>query len=105
MAMHNILKSEASFLKKRGHLQIMFEVLKVCEQPQSRTHVMYKANLSHNGMLAVLQILEKYKLLEVTGDSKKKYTTSAKGKEYLQKYVDLQKLTDSPNKKTAKDKA
>ncbi len=101
MPMHNAKTSEqfSNAKKKRGHLQIIFEVLELCKQPQSRTGIMQKANLSHSMMMAVLEVLENHKLLEGDGELKKKYVTSAKGREYVQKYQDLQEMASLSKEK------
>ncbi len=93
--MHNRMKSDPTpFSKKRGHLQVMFEVLDVCKLPQNKTRIMQQAALSYNQLRAILEVLEKYKLLEVKEGSKKKYVASARGKEYAQKYNELRKMTE-----------
>ncbi len=79
----------------------MFEVLEVCSQPQIRTRIMQRANLSYGQMCAVLDVLEKYNLLQVTGDGRKKYVSSVKGKEYAQKYNELQAMA-SPSESSLK---
>ncbi len=92
--MHNRMKSDPTpFSKKRGHLQVMFEILEICKHPQNKTRIMQQATLSYNQLRAVLEVLEKYKLLEVKEGSRKKYVASARGKEYAQKYNELQKMT------------
>ncbi len=94
--MHDRIKSEsAPFSKKRGHLQVIFEVLEVCRLPQNKTRIMQKASLSYSQLIAVLEVLEKYKLLEVKENPGKEYISSAKGKEYAIKYRELQKMAGS----------
>ncbi len=91
------------FSKRRGHLQVMFEVLEVCNQPQIRTRIMQRANLSYGQMCAVLDVLEKYNLLKVEGDGRKKYVTSAKGREYAQKYNELKAMASLPDCDSERD--
>ncbi len=84
-------------LKRRGPLQIVFEVLGVCNQPQNRTRIMQRANLSNNQLREVLEVLKKYGLIEINEDQHKKYVVSAKGKEYTKRYSELQKLISLPD--------
>ncbi len=81
----------------------MFEVLEVCSQPQIRTRIMQRAKLSYDQMCAVLNVLEKYNLLQVTGDGRKKYMTSVKGREYAQKYNELQAMASRPESSLKRD--
>jgi predicted transcriptional regulator len=76
---------------KRDRLQIFAEILELCRKPQVKTKVMYKANLSYNMLQDCLMQLHKWKLLEVH-HSKKKYLTTEKGQEFLQKWTALQQL-------------
>jgi predicted transcriptional regulator len=41
---------------------------------------------------AIIEGLEEYKLLEPTSDSNREYVTSPKGKEYLQKFNELEEI-------------
>ena len=90
---HRVKLEPTRFSKKRNNLEVMFDVLKICNNPQISTHIMQKANLSHGQLKAVLEVLEKRRLLEVTERSGKKCLTSAKGKEYVQRYNELQEMT------------
>jgi predicted transcriptional regulator len=76
---------------RRARLQIFAEILELCRKPQVKTQVMHKANLSYTLLQDYLMQLQKQKLLEVH-QSKKKYLTTEKGREFLQKWTVLQQL-------------
>jgi predicted transcriptional regulator len=76
---------------KRQRLQVFAEILELCRKPQVKTQVMQKANLSYPMLRDYLMQLQKWKLLEVP-QSKKKYLTTEKGREFLQKWTALQQL-------------
>jgi predicted transcriptional regulator len=76
---------------KRDRLQIFAEILELCRKPQAKTQVMHKANLSYTILQDCLMQLQKRKLLEVH-QSKTKYLTTEKGREFLQKWTALQQL-------------
>ena len=100
--MHNRSKSDtASLTKKRSRLQIVFEILQVCKQPQSRTRIMTEVGLNHNMLLAVLDPLVKHKLIEVSEGLKIKCVISEKGKAYMQKYCELQEISDLSTKEAS----
>ena len=91
--MHNTSNPDDPFATKKRHkLRIMFEVLQLCKEPQKQTRIMQDANLSYKMSKAVIEGLVEYKLLEPTGDSNREYVTSPKGKEYLQKFNELEEM-------------
>jgi predicted transcriptional regulator len=76
---------------KRDRVEIMAEILSLCLKPQAKTQVMYGTNLSWKMLQHYLAQLQKLNLLEAhTGSTK--YVTTKRGKEFIQKWKELQKL-------------
>jgi len=75
----------------RGHLQIFAEILNFCQEPQVKTHVMYKTNISFTMLQKCLPQLLGFELLEMH-HSAERYATTEKGHEFLCKWKDLQML-------------
>jgi len=97
----NMLKESIVFedLKKsmqgncfyRGRLQIFAEILNFCQEPQVKTRVMYKTNISYKGLQKYLHQLLGFELLKVH-HSVERYATTEKGHEFLNKWKALHKL-------------
>lgn len=80
-----------TLMTKRNSLEIIAEILSVCEQPQSKTRVMYRTSLSWQMLNKYLSQLQAARLLEVH-HSLTKYVTTPKGFEFLRKWKELAKL-------------
>ncbi len=94
------MKSDTSSSRRNRHyLQIMFDVLEVCRQPQSRTRISHEANLNYRMLPAVLAVLKKHKLLDAIQGSTAKHVTTVKGKQYLQRYVQLEGMLEPSSEK------
>ncbi len=76
---------------KRDRVEIMAEILSLCMQPQIKTQVMYGTNLSWRMLQHYLSQLKKLDLLKIYDDTKK-YVTTKKGKEFVKKWKELEKL-------------
>jgi len=75
----------------RGHLQIFAEILNFCQEPQVKTRVMYKTNISFTMLQKCLPKLLKFELLEIH-HSVERYATTEKGQEFLCRWKELQNL-------------
>jgi predicted transcriptional regulator len=75
---------------KRDRVEIMAVILSLCSKPQAKTQVMYGTNLSWKMLQHYLDQLQKLDLLEIP--DKKKYVTTKKGEEFVQKWKELQEL-------------
>ncbi|MCJ7633629.1 winged helix-turn-helix domain-containing protein [Candidatus Bathyarchaeota archaeon] len=74
---------------KRSRFETMYTILKICSKGSKKTHVMYRANLSHQQLEKYLAILIERNLLAIeSGD----YVTSPRGVVYIQKFDDLQRF-------------
>lgn len=75
----------------RNRLEIMAEIVTLCKEPQIRTKVMYKTNLSWQMLVRYLSQMQSMGLLKVH-HSPTRYATTQKGLEFLKKWRELTKL-------------
>ena len=75
---------------KRERLQIIHDILKVIQQKNGKikpTHIMYKANLSHQMLDEYLKYLISNRFINETKSSRGKvYTLTQKGFDYINQY-------------------
>lgn len=76
---------------KRDRIEIMAEILCLCMEPKTKTHVMYGTNLSWKMLQHYLSELQTLKLLEVHKDSTR-YIATKRGREFVEKWKELQTL-------------
>ncbi len=69
----------------------MAEILSLCREPQAKTHVMYRTNLSWKMVNDYLSFLQSNGLLEVH-HSRAKYSTTSKGLIFVEKWSELAEL-------------
>jgi predicted transcriptional regulator len=75
---------------KRDRVEIMADILGLCSEPKTKTHVMYGTNLSWRMLQQYLSHMQSRGLLETYNDSK--YVTSKRGREFLQRWKELKAL-------------
>jgi len=78
-------------MTKRTNLKITAEILSLCKEPQTKTHVMYNTNLSWQMLQKYLSQLQSQGLLEVH-HSQTKYATTQKGLKFVEKWKELVEL-------------
>jgi len=76
---------------KRDRVEIMAEILGLCLEPRTKTHVMYGTNLSWKMLQHYLSKLQSRGLLEVY-DNSTRYVTSKRGLEFVEKWKELKEL-------------
>jgi len=76
---------------KRDRVEIIAAILYLCSEPKTKTHVMYGTNLSWTMLKHYLSELQSRGLLEVHSKSKR-YITSEKGLDFVEKWKELKKL-------------
>lgn len=90
-----ILKNTTEFIQsnrlRRDRLQIFAEILNLCQKQQVKTGIMYQLGTSYNSLQNYITQLQAYGLLKFDG-TVKRYTTTAKGKTYINNWREIQKL-------------
>jgi predicted transcriptional regulator len=76
---------------KRDRVEIIADILSLCSEPKTKTHVMYGTNLSWKMLQHYLSELQSRKLLKIHGKSKR-YVTTNRGLDFVEKWEALQKL-------------
>jgi predicted transcriptional regulator len=78
-------------MMKRSNPEITAEILSLCKQPQKKTQVMYKTNLSWEMSQRYLSQLLSKGFLEIH-HSHIRYATTPKGLRFLDKWRELMQL-------------
>ena len=76
---------------KRDRVEIMAEILGLCSEPRTKTHVMYGTNLSWKMLQHYLSELQSLGLLEVH-DNSSRYVATKRGREFVDKWKELQQM-------------
>lgn len=76
---------------KRDRVEIMADILGLCSEPKTKTHIMYGTNLSWKMLQHYLSELQSRKLLQ-THNKSKTYVTTKKGREFVEKWKELKEL-------------
>lgn len=77
---------------RRGRLDITAEILLFCEQPKTKTSIMYNTNLNYAQLKRHMSVLTTQKLLAKKTNM---YATTEKGHEFLNLFTRLSSLVDS----------
>ena len=82
--------------RKRNRTEIMHDMLKIIQEKKGkikRTHLMYKANLSHNQMKIYLEDLTKKGLIEITiKDNKNSMNITKRGQDFFLQYMRMREF-------------
>ena len=85
--------------QKREKLKVVYDILKAIRSKNGEikpTHVMYKANLSHQMLDMYLKdLIDKELIVEHRLKGKKYYSITKKGMEYIEKYKVIIDFVDS----------
>jgi predicted transcriptional regulator len=76
---------------KRDRVEIIADILGLCSEPKTKTHVMYGTNLSWKMLQHYLSELQSRKLLEKQSKAKT-YVTTTRGLDFLKKWKELKEL-------------
>lgn len=86
-------------MKKRERVEVIADILLVIQQAGGRikpTHLLYKANLSHDALKRYVDELKKSEMLvESEKGGKRAYALTDKGHEYLAKYRQFKEFSDA----------
>jgi predicted transcriptional regulator len=82
--------------KKRTRVEVLYDILRVIQEKGGKikpTHLMYKANLSHNSMAKHIQDLTKNAMIKkVDKDGKIFYEIAQKGRDFSNKYNQIKEF-------------
>ena len=81
-------------MKYRSRTEIVAGILEAAYDGTTKTKIMYKAYLSYSQLKEYLSVLIDNGLLEYN-DAELKYRTSAKGKRFLETYVQMGEMVSS----------
>ena len=71
---------------RRSRLYTIYEILNLSLNGRKKTHIMYKANLSHSQLKKFLEILIEKNLIQKEYDQ---YVTTEKGREFIKDFREL----------------
>lgn len=95
-----ILKSSDSF-ERRSRLDVLYQILLLCREPQQKTQIMFKCNLSYKLLCKYIDFLVSGNLLRILNEvDKKYYQTTEHGEEFISEYEKLKNILN----KTARRK-
>lgn len=80
--------------QKRSKNKIISEILDICLEGANKTRIVYQVNLNFRTVNSYLDMLIKNSMIEVSGDAKKIYRTTEKGKELRSNYDRVKGETD-----------
>ena len=85
-----------SLWERRDRLHIMAEIMEVAKGSKLKTRIMYKVNLSFSQVNEYLSFLTEMGFLRVRVENRKRlYETTAKGKLYIENYMEMSNLLRS----------
>lgn len=80
---------------RRGRLETMSEILNIARGGSKKTHIMYRANLSHSQLEKYLGILMDRELLEIEEGL---FVITDKGKDFIKKFSEIQSILRENNR-------
>jgi predicted transcriptional regulator len=87
---HEREENEDSEFGKRNQIDLILEILKACNEPVKRTHLIYLAKINHYQLVSYLEMLQKKGMVMTITKPFPGYIITKKGKTLL-------KLFDSSN--------
>jgi len=85
--------------EKRDKIEIVFDILSAIDKKGGKikpTHLLYKANLSHQRMKKyIAELLEKSLIQEVAEGQNKFYILTEKGTQFVSEYQRIKQFTES----------
>ena len=82
-------------MERRNRINIIYDILRVIQERGGeikKTHIMYRANLSHNQMKLYLNELYKKKFIEKTDADKPLIKITKKGRDFLRQYAQVKEF-------------
>jgi predicted transcriptional regulator len=96
-----VFSHRRSLIKPRSMHAIIAEILHVCEQKTKRTHVIYRANLSHSMLQGYVELAWQSGLLQELPD--RSLLITEKGREYLSHFTSAERMLKLPTNKTSEE--
>lgn len=78
--------------ERRSSVKVMVDILEIASKGATKTEIVYKANLNFKHVQKYLDFLAKKGLLSVSSNKRRKYLTTAKGKEFVKRYRETLEL-------------
>ena len=92
------LENEPQITGYRTRVEILARILKVAQKGTLKTHIMYKANLSHRQLEKYLSFLVQNNMIMILTDEEygtSSYTVTEKGAEFLKDYAHISQMYGS----------
>jgi len=92
------MSPEAPTLKYRSKGRILADILRVVQESERAkiTHILYKANLSHDRLVKYLDQLEESELVEIIAeDDRTTYSITVKGRKFLMEFRRMEEFADA----------
>ncbi len=96
-----VFSHRRSLIKPRSMHAIIAEILHVCEQKTKRTHVIYRANLSHSMLQGYVELAWQSGLLQELPD--RSLLITEKGREYLSHFTSAERMLKLPPNKSSEE--
>jgi predicted transcriptional regulator len=84
------MQNQENLNKKRTRIEVLYDILKVIQEKGGKikpTHLMYKANLSHNSMAKHIQDLTKGSMIKKVEMAEKNFfEITPKGRQFSSQY-------------------
>jgi predicted transcriptional regulator len=77
--------------RKRSRLETIYTILSLSQQGIRKTHIMYRANLSHQQLIKYLKVLTTKKML---AEKDGLYLTTDQGTAFIDKFQEIQSIMD-----------
>jgi predicted transcriptional regulator len=77
--------------RKRSRLETIYTILTLSQQGIRKTHIMYRANLSHQQLVKYLDVLTTKNLLS---EKEGQYITTTQGLAFIDKFQEIQSIMD-----------
>lgn len=85
---------------RRSRLDILYQILILCREPQQKTRIMFECNLNHELLCKCLNFLVDSNLLKVLReDNKKYYQTTERGDKFISEYERMKKVLNEATRR------
>lgn len=80
---------------RRGRLEIIYNILSLCQRPVQKTYIMYQVNLSYAQLQKYIKYLVQANLLELNkNEHEDLYIITEKGQNLIEEYKKLLELLE-----------